>query len=169
VSQSQTRIGLIGAGYIASWHAEALKATPGVTLSAICDRSRGAAEALAAGYRAQVFTSVEEMIAARACDAVHILTPPDLHKALAVQCLEGGLDVLVEKPVALSAEDTREIAEAATRSGRRFHAGHNFLGLPSYDRLKRPSRMARLAGFPRRGLPGACRWRRCAPGPMGCG
>ena len=137
MSQSQTRIGLIGAGYIASWHAEALKATPGVTLSAICDRNRGAAEALAAGYRAQVFTSVEEMIAARACDAVHILTPPDLHKAMAVQCLEGGLDVLVEKPVALSAKDTREIAEAAKRSGRRFHAGHNFLGLPSYDRLKR--------------------------------
>ena len=131
------RIGLIGAGYIASWHAEALKATPGVELRAICDRSHSAAEALAAAHGAQVFTSVEEMIAARACDAVHILTPPDLHKALAIQCLEAGLDVLVEKPVALSASDTRAIAETAEKTGKRFSAGHNFLGLPSYGRLKR--------------------------------
>ena len=131
------RIGLIGAGYIASWHAEALKATPGVELRAICDRSHGAAEALAAAHGAQVFTSVEELIAAQACDAVHILTPPDLHKALAIQCLEAGLDVLVEKPVALSASDTRAIAETAEKTGKRFSAGHNFLGLPSYGRLKR--------------------------------
>ena len=131
------RIGLIGAGYIANWHAEALKATPGVELRAICDRSHGAAEALAAAHGAQVFTSVEELIAAQACDAVHILTPPDLHKALAIQCLEAGLDVLVEKPVALSASDTRAIAETAEKTGKRFSAGHNFLGLPSYGRLKR--------------------------------
>lgn len=140
MSHSPTRIGLIGAGYIASWHGEALKATPGVAITAVCDRSRGPAEALAAAYDARVFTSVEDMIAAKACDAVHILTPPDLHKALAIQCLEGGLDVLVEKPVALSVRDTRDIAQAAERCGKRFSAGHNFLGLPSYARLKRAVR-----------------------------
>ncbi|WP_227434969.1 NAD-dependent epimerase/dehydratase family protein [Nioella sediminis] len=129
------RIGLIGAGYIASWHADALKATPGVQITAICDRSRGAAEGLAATHGAQVFTSVANLIAARACDAVHILTPPNLHHALAVECLEGGLDVLVEKPVALSAAETRSIAETATRTGKRFSPGHNFLGLPRYERL----------------------------------
>jgi predicted dehydrogenase/nucleoside-diphosphate-sugar epimerase len=130
------RIGLIGAGYIASWHADALKATPGVQITAICDRSRGAAEGLAATHGAQVFTSVADLIAARACDAVHILTPPNLHHDLAVECLEGGLDVLVEKPVALSAAETRSIAETAARTGKRFSPGHNFLGLPRYEKLK---------------------------------
>lgn len=137
MSTSPTRIGLIGAGYIASWHADALGATPGVEITAICDRSQGAAEALAGALGARAFASVEDLIAAKACDAVHVLTPPDTHKTLAIQCLEGGLDVLVEKPVALSADETREIAEAAVRSGKRVHAGHNFLGLPSYARLKR--------------------------------
>ncbi len=136
MSSTSKRIGLIGAGYIADWHAEALKATPGVEITAICDRSTSAAEALAGRTGGRVFSSVDDLIAAGACDAVHILTPPDLHKAIAVQCLEGGLDVLVEKPVALSAEDTRAIEEAARANGRRFWAGHNFLGLPSYERLK---------------------------------
>ncbi|MGI3184647.1 NAD-dependent epimerase/dehydratase family protein [Nioella aestuarii] len=130
------RIGLIGAGYIASWHADALRATPGVEITAVCDRSQGAAEGLAAAHSAQVFTSVTDLIAAQVCDAVHILTPPNLHHDLAVECLEGGLDVLVEKPVALSADETRSIAETAARVGKRFSPGHNFLGLPRYDSLK---------------------------------
>lgn len=135
-ASSPFRIGLIGAGYIASWHADALRATPGVQITAICDRNRGAAAGLAAAHGAQVFTSVADLIAAQACDAVHILTPPDLHHDLALQCLEGGLDVLVEKPVALSAAQTREIADTARRMGKRFSPGHNFLGLPRYEALK---------------------------------
>ncbi|SPF79475.1 NAD-dependent epimerase/dehydratase family protein [Pseudoprimorskyibacter insulae] len=130
------RIGLIGAGYIASWHAAAIRGTKGVQLTAICDVSMGAAKALADGFGVAAYGSVEDLIAAGVCDAVHILTPPHLHKPLAIQCLEGGLHVLVEKPVAESAEDTRAIAAAAEASGKRFHAGHNFLGMPSYVRLK---------------------------------
>lgn len=131
-----TRIGLIGAGYIASWHADALKTTPGVTITAVCDLSEPAAQALAEACGAQAFTSIEALIDSRCCDAVHILTPPDLHRPVALQCLSAGLDVLVEKPVAQSAIETREILAAAEAAGKRFHAGHNFLGLPSYERLK---------------------------------
>ncbi|MFO7919522.1 MAG: NAD-dependent epimerase/dehydratase family protein [Nioella sp.] len=144
MSHPPTRIGLIGAGYIASWHADALSATPGVQITAVCDRAADAAGALAEALGCPVFGSVEALIEAKTCDAVHVLTPPDTHKALAIQCLEGGLDVLVEKPVALSAQETREIAETATRHGRRFHAGHNFLGLPSYARLKQAVAQGRL-------------------------
>jgi len=134
---SQTiRVGLIGAGYIASWHADALRATEGVTLSAVCDVSLGAAQALADGFGGRAFAAVEELIASGTCDAVHILTPPHLHHDIAVQCLQGGLHVLVEKPVAESADQTRAIEAAAQAAGKRFHAGHNFLGMPSYLRLK---------------------------------
>ena len=44
---TETRVGLIGAGYIATWHADALKATPGVRVAAVCDVSEGAARGLA--------------------------------------------------------------------------------------------------------------------------
>lgn len=130
------RIGLIGAGYIADWHAEALRATPGVQITAVCDLSESAARALADPLGARVFTTVDELIDSKACEAVHILTPPNIHKDIATQCLTGGLHVLVEKPVAESADETDSIHRAAVEGGRRFHAGHNFLGLPSYERMK---------------------------------
>ncbi|MFW2542730.1 NAD-dependent epimerase/dehydratase family protein [Primorskyibacter sp. 2E107] len=133
---TETRVGLIGAGYIATWHAEALAATPGVRIAAVCDPNETAATALAAGYCAKVYAAVDDLISAGECDAVHILTPPHLHKEIAIQCLRGGLDVLVEKPVAESAAETAEIAEVARETGKRFSAGHNFLGLPSYRRMK---------------------------------
>lgn len=129
-------VGLIGAGYIAGWHAEALKLTPGVRLAAVCDLSTSAAEALAAAHGARAFAALDDMIASGAVEAVHILTPPDSHAVLARKCLAAGLHVLVEKPVALSGEETAGIASVARAANRLFAAGHNFLGLPGYQRLK---------------------------------
>ncbi|WP_323765906.1 NAD-dependent epimerase/dehydratase family protein [Marinovum sp.] len=130
------RTGIIGAGYIADWHADAVKLTGAARLAAVCDLSAEAAGALAAAHGARVFTSVEEMIAADVVDAVHICTPPQLHRALAVQCLEAGLHCLVEKPVALSVDEMEAMAAAAEASGKVLGAGHNFLGVPGYERLK---------------------------------
>ncbi|MEO0913562.1 MAG: Gfo/Idh/MocA family oxidoreductase, partial [Pseudomonadota bacterium] len=130
------RAGLVGAGYIATWHANTIKALKGVELTAVCDTSPAAAEALAGAYGAKAFTSLNDLIAANVCDAVHIVTPPQVHKDLAVQAFEGGLHAFVEKPVALSAEDTAAMAASAEAHGRVFAAGHNFLGTPKYERLK---------------------------------
>lgn len=138
------RIGLIGAGYIAQWHADAIRQTDGAELSAVCDVSLSQAEDLARFTGAQAFGSVDDMLTAGCCDAVHILTPPNSHAALAIQCLEAGLHVLVEKPVALSAGEVRQIENVATRTNRRFHAGHNFLALPSYTKLKQEIDRGRL-------------------------
>lgn len=130
------RVGLIGAGYIADWHADALKATSGVTITAVCDTSRPSAEALANAHGAQVFTSVAEMIDAKVCDAVHILTPPNSHAPIAKECLSGGLDVLIEKPVAETVADVEDIEATAKKHGQLAHVGHNFLGLPGYERMR---------------------------------
>lgn len=130
------KVGLIGAGYIAGWHADALRATPGVRLAAVCDLARGAAEGLASAHGARAFGSVEDMIASGTVEAVHILTPPQSHAALAKTCLAAGLHVLVEKPVALSGDEVADINAAARAANRHFAAGHNFMGLPAYGRLK---------------------------------
>ncbi|EAQ25692.1 NAD-dependent epimerase/dehydratase family protein [Roseovarius sp. 217] len=136
MSDKVINVGLIGAGYIAGWHAEALKLVPGARLAAVCDLSASAAEGLAGAHGARAFSSVEDLIASGAVEAVHILTPPDSHAALARKCLAAGLHVLIEKPVALSGDETAGIASVARAAGRYFAAGHNFLGLPSYLRLK---------------------------------
>ncbi len=129
-------VGLIGAGYIAGWHADALRLVPGVRLAAVCDLSLSAAEGLAGAHGARAFTSLDDLIASGTVEAVHILTPPDSHATLAKWCLAAGLHVLVEKPVALSREEAAEVAAVARAAGRVFGAGHNFLGLPAYRRLK---------------------------------
>ncbi|THD76733.1 NAD-dependent epimerase/dehydratase family protein [Thalassobius vesicularis] len=130
------KVGLIGAGYIATWHADAIRACPDAELACICDVSSTAAKGMAEGYGVAAYTSVADMVAAGAVQAVHILTPPNLHHAIALECIAAGLHVIVEKPVALSLAETREIVEAAKEKGVQFAAGHNFLGVPSYGRLK---------------------------------
>ncbi len=137
MNSSEIKVGIIGAGYIATWHADAIRATPGARLAAVCDTSAGAARGFARGYGIEPYGSVAEMLAAGAVDAVHICTPPNLHHALALQCIAGGLHVLVEKPVALSGIETAEIEAAARAAGVTFAPGHNFLGIPAYARLKR--------------------------------
>jgi len=134
---SDIRVALLGAGYIAAWHADAVRATPGLSLVAVCDRSDSAARKLASAYGIASYTDLEALIASRSCDAVHVLTPPPLHKDLAVRCLEAGLHVLVEKPVTLSLPDLDAITAAAGASGKSFGVCHNFLGLPAWQRLKR--------------------------------
>ena len=131
-----TKVGIIGAGYIADWHADAIAATVGAELCCVVDPNAAAAKAFAAARGVEAYGSVAEMLAAGACDAVHILTPPDHHRSVAEECIAGGVHVLVEKPVALSGEDVAAIRTAAEAKGVQFAAGHNFLGLPSYTRLK---------------------------------
>ncbi|MGY3438336.1 MULTISPECIES: NAD-dependent epimerase/dehydratase family protein [unclassified Marinovum] len=130
------RTGIIGAGYIADWHADAVRATGAAKVAAVCDLSADAARALAGAHGAQVFTSVDDMIAAGAVDAVHICTPPQLHHPLALKCLDAGLHCLVEKPVALDLSEMEDMAECALSSGKVLASGHNFLGIPGYERLR---------------------------------
>lgn len=134
---ADVRIGIVGAGYIAGWHSEAVKATRGVRLVAVCDASREAGQALAAALGVPYYQSVADLIAARVADAVLVLTPPASHAAIAIECLNAGLHVLVEKPMALSSQDAANMRAAADAAGRQLAVTHNFLGLPSHTRLKK--------------------------------
>ncbi len=137
MTQAPIRVGLVGAGYIASWHADALAAVPGASLAAVCDPAVTAAKALAEPRGAVAYASLEAMLAEARLDAVHILTPPHLHKDLAVAALGAGLNVFVEKPFTLSRADSDAVVEAAAAARRTVAVNHNFLGLPGYERLKR--------------------------------
>ncbi|MDQ2089346.1 NAD-dependent epimerase/dehydratase family protein [Marimonas arenosa] len=136
-TSGEIRVGIIGAGYISTWHADALRATRSARLVAVCDTSASAAKGFSASYGIEAFTSLDDMIAAGAVDAVHICTPPHLHHGIALQCISAGLHVLVEKPVAMSGDETAQIEAAAQAANVRFAPGHNFLGIPAYARLKR--------------------------------
>jgi len=91
---------LIGAGRIARQHLTCLQGLPGVTVAAVCDRSPAAAESAAErhGVRAW-FTDHHKMLAEIRPDIVHITTPASSHYQLALDCLQAGAHVIVEKPI----------------------------------------------------------------------
>src|SRR3954449_8628853 len=76
------RVGFLGTGYIADWHAKALGTIPGVSLAAVCDKDLPRARAFGERYgSARSYESLEQMLGdgeAR-LDVVHVLLPPDLH------------------------------------------------------------------------------------------
>lgn len=131
------RAALLGAGYISSWHADALRRARDVELTAVCDLSRGAAQNLAdACGGVQVFTALDELLEAGVADCIHVLTPPHTHAAATEKIIDAGLAAFVEKPFALNAEDCRRLERLAAEKKVALGVNHNFLMLPSYDRLK---------------------------------
>lgn len=133
---------LLGAGYIADWHAQGLKTVAGVELVAICDRAVGKAQALARKFGiAGVYASLEEMLAAengstRSLYSVHILLPPNLHFDAARTVLNAGVHVFLEKPMCVTAEECDALVRLAEERKLRLGVGHNFLFAPVYERLR---------------------------------
>jgi predicted dehydrogenase/nucleoside-diphosphate-sugar epimerase len=137
----QLCVALLGAGYIADWHAKCLASVDGVELVAVCDKVRSRAETLVASYGVpHVYTSLEEMLAAEALDAVHILVPPDLHFAAAKTALEAGVSVFLEKPMCDRAERCEDLVQLAAEHRVRLGAGHNFLFSRPWEQLRRDVR-----------------------------
>jgi nucleoside-diphosphate-sugar epimerase/predicted dehydrogenase len=137
LADTDINIGFLGAGYIARWHAAALKRVKGARLAGVCDRSRGAAEALSKATGAEVFDSLDVMLASRRFDCIHVLIPPHAHAVAARQILDAGVSAFVEKPLALSQNEAGSLVKLAAEKKALLGVNHNFLMLPGYDRLKR--------------------------------
>ena len=122
---SETRVALVGAGYVSSYHARALQTLPGVRVVAIADTAVDLAHNVAKRFAIPaVFASLEEMRVARP-DVVHILTPPESHARLAIEALEMGCHVFVEKPMAPTAAECDAMIAAAHRTGRTLSINHS--------------------------------------------
>jgi myo-inositol 2-dehydrogenase/D-chiro-inositol 1-dehydrogenase len=131
------RIGFVGAGAIARRHVEILRARPAVEIAAICDVDERRAEAMAGELCARVHTTLEELIGAGGLDAVFVCTPPALHVDPAVACLERGLAVYVEKPLARSLADGRRIVAAWEESDAVCAVGYQWRSLDVVAELRR--------------------------------
>src|SRR5277367_2721128 len=117
------RIGVIGAGIMGSNHARVLAGLPDTTLVGIVDplpEHRTRATELV-GCRA--FANLDDLIA-EGVDAVTIAAPTHLHHEIALACIAHNVHILVEKPIASSVEEGREIVDAASRAGVALMVGH---------------------------------------------
>jgi predicted dehydrogenase len=116
------RIGIVGTGGIARVHADNIKhlGEAAVIVGAVdVDPERLAAFQAEWGVEAG-YGTLEELLEQGKPDIVHLCTPPGLHKAQALVALAAGVDVLSEKPPALSLEEIDELAAAEKASGAHF-------------------------------------------------
>jgi predicted dehydrogenase len=136
LQRGPARVALVGAGYIAREHLACLTELKNVEVVAICDRSPVMAEATADQFRVpDWFTDSAAMLAAVEPDVVHIATPPRSHVPLALEALEAGAHVFIEKPVATSAAELDKLRKSADAQGLWCVEDHNYLFNPAVQKL----------------------------------
>src|ERR1700690_2949968 len=136
-SMQTVRAAIVGTGYIADFHARAIRNIKDVELVGVCDANLKSAQAFAATWGVPaVFTTLEAMLNALQLNSLHILVPPDRHHSLTKLALEAGVHVLVEKPLCTSVEEAEELLALAKDKKLRLGVNHNMLYAGAYERLR---------------------------------
>jgi len=119
---------IIGAGQIARQHINCLKIVPGVELAAICDISPATAEAIAERNGVHSwFTDHRVMLEKVRPEVVHVTTPPTSHFALAMDSLDAGAHVIVEKPATATFDELETLLRRADNIGRHLVEDYNYV------------------------------------------
>ncbi|MFZ2487609.1 MAG: Gfo/Idh/MocA family oxidoreductase [Anaerolineae bacterium] len=116
------RTGVIGVGNMGQHHARIYATLPGSELIGIADTDGERAEEIARRYQVAAFTDFEALLAE--VDAVSIAAPTTLHYAIGMACLERGVHVLLEKPLAASVPQANALAQQAAQAGLVLQVGH---------------------------------------------
>lgn len=160
------RAGVIGLG-IGKKHVVAYTEHPAVEVVALADPNAQRRAAIAETYAVpHQFDTAEEMFAGCELDLVSIATPNRFHHPLSLAAFEAGCDVLCEKPLALHAEEAREMVQAAKAAGRRLMVNFSYRFHPHAQALKQQVDagvlgrvyFGRSVWHRRRGIPGFGGW-----------
>src|SRR5262247_3511294 len=116
------RVAVIGVGHVGKHHARVYAELPNVELVGVVDIVESRADETAALCKTASFTDYRELFGK--IDAASVAVPTIDHAWLGADLLEHGIDVLVEKPIASSAEEARVLIDAAARNKRVLQVGH---------------------------------------------
>ena len=149
------RAGVVGVGHLGQHHARHYATLPGVTLAGVCDASADRATLIAGRHGVQAWTNLADLLAQ--VDLVSVAAPTSAHFSAAKACLDAGKHVLVEKPIAVTSAEARELVELAARRGCLLQVGHSERFNPIIQRIRshieRPAFIEghRLSAFGERG------------------
>lgn len=116
------RAGVVGAGVFGGYHAQKYQNTGNVSLSGVFDPDAARADELAQRVGARPFAALDDLLGE--CDMVTIASPACTHANMARRVLAAGVHVLVEKPIATTAEDAMAIADLVDSTGLVAQVGH---------------------------------------------
>jgi predicted dehydrogenase/threonine dehydrogenase-like Zn-dependent dehydrogenase len=135
---ARLRVGAIGAGNLARWvHLPNVKKIDGCELRAVCSQNGARAKSYGIRFGARYCCSdYQEMLEDRDIDVILIASRNQHHASQALAALAAGKHVFVEKPMALTEAECRELAAAVVKTGRLLTVGFNRRFAPIYLRLK---------------------------------
>ncbi len=129
-----TRVVVVGVGSLGQHHARVYAQLPEARLVGVHDRDPARAAEVAARHGCPVLPDLEAVIAV--ADAVSVAVPTVDHHALSRRLLEAGKDVLVEKPIAITREEARDLIGLAAERGAILQVGHIERFNPAVDILR---------------------------------
>lgn len=116
------KIGQIGAGHLGKFHLNNWKTIEGVELVGFCDTDDANAAAVAQKYELRRFDTPEALI--DACDAIDIVAPTTVHYQLCELAIRKGKHVFVEKPLAHTMDEAKDLVKLAKEANVKFQVGH---------------------------------------------
>ncbi len=122
MSESELLVGVAGAGAFGRNHLRVIRESGRAELAGVYDIDPAKAAAAAQEFGCRAYESLDEL--AGHCQAAITAVPTIAHRDVACRLLDAGLDVLVEKPIAVTVEEAREMIGVATRRGRILQVGH---------------------------------------------
>ena len=149
------RTAVIGVGYLGRFHAQKYAQIAGSQLVAVVDANVEACGKVAAELGTRAVHDYRELFGK--VDAVSLAVPTPLHHAIGCELLKNGIDVLIEKPIATTVSEARELVALAKANGRILQVGHlerfNPAVLAAVEKLHTPRFVEshRLAPFKQRG------------------
>ena len=132
----KVRIGLIGLGYVGKIHLRNSLNLESAKLTAVCDVSKKALRYAQKMGVKNTFTDYEQLLKDQNIDAVIIALPTHLHKKCAQKVAEAGKDIFLEKPLARSVKEGKEILAATKRNGVKTMVGYPLRFASSFLSLK---------------------------------
>lgn len=130
-------VAIVGCGKTADMHVQGLRRLSSARIVAVCDREPLMAEQLAVRYRIpKTYSDFDKLLAIEKPDVVHIATPPQSHFSLAMQALDAGCHLLVEKPLGLNASEAARIMAQAQSRSRKLTIGYTYYFDPTARMLR---------------------------------
>jgi len=122
MTQELVRAAVIGAGYLGRFHPQKCAKLPRATLVGVADPDTGSRARVAAELGVAAFDDWHALLGV--VDAVSIATPTPTHYAIAKECLQAGIHVLVEKPITTTVAEAEDLIAEAARTGCILQVGH---------------------------------------------
>jgi predicted dehydrogenase len=131
------RVGVIGVGSMGKNHVRVLSELDGAELVAASDVDDAQLKRVADKYRIKEYKDYQEMLEREELDAVSVVVPTTLHKKIGLDCIRKGVSVLMEKPIALTTGEARELIDSAQAHNVNFMVGHIERFNPAVVELKK--------------------------------